>query len=39
MLPNTLVFFAEKIERSFHIFSTKIIGVFEVLTFKMLTKH
>ena len=42
--PNTLKFFVEKNERSFcnakayHIFSTKNSGIFEILTFEILTK-
>ena len=41
--PNTLKFFVEKNEKSFciakasHIFSTKNIGIFEILTFEILT--
>ena len=43
--PNTLIFFVEKNERSFcnakasHIFSTKNIGIYEILTFEILTKR
>ena len=42
--PNTLKFFVEKIEKlcsakASHIFSTKNIGVFQILTFEILTKH
>ena len=42
--PNTLKFFVEKNERSFctakasHIFSTKNIGIFEILMFEILSK-
>ena len=43
LLPNTLIFFVEKNERSFctakasHNFSTKNIGKFKILTFEILT--
>ena len=40
--PNTLIFFVEKLRdcKSFsHFFSTKNIGVFQVLTFEILTKR
>ena len=43
--PNTLIFFVEKNERSFctakasNIFSAKNIGVFQMLTFEILTKR
>ena len=43
--PNTLKFFVDKNERSFctakasHIFSTKNIGKFKILTFEILTKR
>ena len=42
---NTLIFYVEKKERSFciakasHIFSTKNIGTFHILTFEILTKR
>ena len=45
LLTNTLIFLVEKNERSFctakasHIFSTKNIGVFEILPFEILTKR
>ena len=45
LLPNTMIYFVEKIERSFcsakasHIFSTINIGLFQILTFEILTKR
>ena len=41
LLPNTLIFFVEKMREAFasHIFSTKNIGIFQILTFEILTKH
>ena len=45
LLPNTLIFFDEKNERSFctakatHIFSTKNNGIFQILMFEILTKR
>ena len=44
LLPNILIFFVEKNERSFctakasHIFSTKNTGIFEILIFEILMK-
>ena len=42
LLPNTLKFFVEKMRDSFalasHIFSAKNIGIFEILTFEILTE-
>ena len=35
LYPNTLIFSAAK---AFHIFSTKNIGIFQILTFEILTK-
>ena len=41
--PNTLKFFVQKMREAFakasHIFSTKNIGIYEILTFEILTKH
>ena len=37
LLPNTPIFFVEKCAKASHIFSTKNIGVFEILTFEILT--
>ena len=39
--PNTLIFFVEKMTEAFasHVFSTKNTGIFEILTFEILTKH
>ena len=43
-ITNTLIFFVEKNEKSFctakasHIDSTEIIGIFQILMFKILTK-
>ena len=43
LLPNTHIFFVEKMREAFakasHIFSTKNNGVFQILTFEILTKH
>ena len=39
LLPNTLKFFLEKMREAFHIFSTKNIGIFEILTFEILMKR
>ena len=45
LLPNTLIFFVEKMREAFalqkasHIFSTKNIGIFEILTFEILTSR
>ena len=40
LLPNTLIFFVEKMKEilASHIFSTKDIGIFQILTIKILTK-
>ena len=43
LYPNTLKFFVEKTReafalKAFHIFSTKNIGIFEILMFEILTK-
>ena len=42
LLPNTLIFFVEKMReaaKASHIFSTKNIGKFKILTFEILTKR
>ena len=39
LLPNTLIFFVEKMRAASHIFSTKTIGKFKILTFEILTYH
>ena len=38
-LPNTLKFFVEKMKEASHIFLTKNNGVFQILTFEILTKR
>ena len=38
LLPNTLIVFVEKMRIAFHIFSTKNIGLLEILMFEILTK-
>ena len=37
LLPNTLIFFVEKIRE--HIFSAKNNDIFQILTFEILMKH
>ena len=39
--PKKLIFFVEKMReaKASHIFSTKNTGIFEILTFEILTKH
>ena len=37
-LLNTQIFFLEKMREASHIFSTKNIGIFQVLAFEILTK-
>ena len=41
LLPNTLIFFIEKMReaKASHIFSTKNIGIFQILTFEILMKR
>ena len=41
LLPKTLIFFVEKMReaKASHLFSTKNIGKFKILTFEILTKR
>ena len=39
LLPNTLIFFVEKMREASHIFSSKNIGIFQILAFEILTKR
>ena len=43
LYPNTVIFFVVKIREAFakasHIFSTKNVGIFEILTFESLTSR
>ena len=36
LLPNTLIFFVEKMRKAFQIFSIKSVGIFQMLMFEIL---
>ena len=38
LLPNTIIFFVEKMKEASQIFSTKNIGIFQIYTFEILSK-